>query len=374
MNRNLSYWESEYILNSSDVIIVGAGIVGLTSAYWILKSQPKLNVTILERSPIPYGATTRNAGFACFGSLSELYEMIKIGKSIDEVFSLVERRYNGLGLLLSEIEDIGFSQCGNYEIFTKNEKTLFDDSIHFMDTANTEIYRRFGIENNYKLSNESINAFGFQNVENLISSVGEGTINTGKLFNSLYRNATKLGTTILTGVEVQSYNGTNLETNIGIFKSHKLLFATDGFSGKFFPNEINPYRVQVAITNQLENIPFNGGFHFDRGYFFFREIDSRILIGGGRHHYPDSENTNEMSTTENIQGILINLLKTVVFPNKPFTIDMKWAGILGMGAECGQLPIIKEVEPNVYIAIRTSGMGVALGSAMGKDAAELILS
>src|SRR5438045_335528 len=101
---DLSYWEQECIFNNIDVTIIGSGIVGLSAALRLKKFRPELKVLVLERGVIPYGASSRNAGFACFGSPSELLDDLnKNGE--DEVFSLVEKRWKGLKRLRENLGD-----------------------------------------------------------------------------------------------------------------------------------------------------------------------------------------------------------------------------------------------------------------------------
>ena len=69
---NLSVWEKESFYSTQDVILVGGGLMGLWTAYELKKKNPYLKITILERNTIPLGASTRNAGFACFGSPTEI--------------------------------------------------------------------------------------------------------------------------------------------------------------------------------------------------------------------------------------------------------------------------------------------------------------
>jgi len=69
-----SIWEKESFYAPKDVIIVGSGFAGLWCAYYLKKRKPKLSVAIVDRGIIPAGASTRNAGFACFGSLTELLQ------------------------------------------------------------------------------------------------------------------------------------------------------------------------------------------------------------------------------------------------------------------------------------------------------------
>ena len=47
---------------------------------------------------LPQGASTKNAGFACFGSLSEIIDDLK-SHSEEEVIQLVKKRVDGLQLL-----------------------------------------------------------------------------------------------------------------------------------------------------------------------------------------------------------------------------------------------------------------------------------
>src|SRR3989344_9134948 len=55
---------------STDVLIIGGGYVGLSTAYWLTELRPDLNITVLERSFCGAGASGRNAGFLTKGSAS----------------------------------------------------------------------------------------------------------------------------------------------------------------------------------------------------------------------------------------------------------------------------------------------------------------
>src|SRR5919112_128000 len=94
----ISIWEQETFFAPQDVIIAGSGFVGLWSALYIKKKNPKAKITIVDRGFIPTGASTRNAGFACFGSLSEVvYDGSTMG--LEKMLQLVEMRFKGLELI-----------------------------------------------------------------------------------------------------------------------------------------------------------------------------------------------------------------------------------------------------------------------------------
>src|SRR5476649_1665106 len=122
MAHNYSYWEQTAFLNEADVIVIGSGIVGLNAALHLKNLSPKLNVLVLERGFLPSGASTKNAGFACFGTVSEQLEMIK-KSSAEEMVKLVDYKWRGLQRLRDNLgdENIRYQQHGGYELFMDGE-------------------------------------------------------------------------------------------------------------------------------------------------------------------------------------------------------------------------------------------------------------
>ena len=125
MNRpdTLSFWEKESFFKNIDVAIIGSGIVGLSAALTIKEKTPSVRVVIFERGALPEGASTRNAGFACFGSITELLDDLET-HSEDEVFALVEKRYKGLLKLRQRLGDknLDYKEWGGYEIFKSSNQ------------------------------------------------------------------------------------------------------------------------------------------------------------------------------------------------------------------------------------------------------------
>ncbi|RYZ47414.1 MAG: FAD-binding oxidoreductase, partial [Sphingobacteriales bacterium] len=65
----LSYWEKTSFLHY-DHIVIGSGIVGLSTALELRGRFPSSRILVLERGLLPTGASSRNAGFACMGSVT----------------------------------------------------------------------------------------------------------------------------------------------------------------------------------------------------------------------------------------------------------------------------------------------------------------
>ena len=136
----ISYWEHDVWLKDIDIAIIGSGIVGLSSAYFLKKKYPKKKIVVLERGFLPHGATTRNAGFSCFGSATEIISDIKkTGK--EKAYRLVKDRFDGLNALiqLHGPDNIQYENYGGYEIFTPADENIFESCKTELDDLNTDL-------------------------------------------------------------------------------------------------------------------------------------------------------------------------------------------------------------------------------------------
>lgn len=369
---NLSYWEKEEWFSNIDFTIVGSGIVGLSTALNLRKNHPKAKILILERGLLPQGASTKNAGFACFGSISEVLSDLK-SHSEDEVLQLVEKRWKGLELLRSTLGDetIDFQQHGSFELFSTTNR-LFDDCKEQLDYTNTLLSPIFK-DDVFSITD---NKFNFKDIkENYVFNQFEGQIDTGKMMAALLQLAQSKHIKILNNTTVSSFseNSNFIEVVLDsdyTFKTGKLLIATNGFAKQLLQVDIVPARAQVLITKPIDNLHIKGTFHFDEGYYYFRNINNRILFGGGRNLDLKGEETTVMETSELIQKQLERHLKETILPSTSFEIDHRWTGIMGVGQQ--KKTIVKQISDNVYCGVRLGGMGVAIGSLIGAELANLV--
>lgn len=374
----LSYWERETFLKNIDVAIIGSGIVGLTAAIQLKTADPNLRVVIVERGALPIGASTRNAGFACFGSLTELLDDLT-HMTEDEVLGVVEKRWRGLQQLRELVGDerLDFQMHGGYEMFNDQEEAVFQQCLDRIPEFNRKIGIITGHRQGYKVVDERLPDFGFQGVRHLILNQPEGQVHTGRMMAALLEIAVAKGVRIFNGIGVRrledTSQGVELETEYGwILRAARVLVAVNGFAGSLLGRaDVVPARNQVLITQPIPGLRVAGCFHYDRGYFYFRNIDGRLLLGGGRHLDREAENTDQFGANELIRTALTQLLHTVICPGQPVEIDSWWTGILGLGPV--KKPIIERISSHVAVAVRLSGMGVAIGTLVGREGAELIM-
>jgi gamma-glutamylputrescine oxidase len=360
------------------VLIVGSGIVGLNAALHLKTKAPGLKVVVAERGLLPTGASTRNAGFACFGSPSELLDDLS-HHSEQDVFALVERRWKGLQRLRQNLGDsaIDFYRWGGYELFETSQEPLYQECVEKLPYLNKQLQQVIGEREIYRLADHKISDFGFGHVQHLLESTAEGQIDTGKMIIALTRKVQALGVLVLNGLEVQSLQeesqGITALTKQGIALTAKAaLVATNGFARQLLPElQVVPARAQVLITKPIPNLRIKGTFHYDKGFYYFRNIGDRVLFGGGRNLDFKTEETTEMGLTELVQHKLDALLQEVILPGTPYEVEQRWSGIMGVGPE--KTTIVQAVSEHLCCAVRMGGMGVAIGSLVGEEGAELVL-
>lgn len=367
----LSYWEYDSWLANTDFTIIGSGIVGLSCALQLRKRFPKARILVLEKGILPQGASTKNAGFACFGSLSEILSDLN-HHSREEVVELVAKRWEGIQRLREMLGDsrIGYRNYGGHEIFQDGRESLYEECLNRMGEINELLKPVFGQEP-FRLQP---NTFGFKGVkEHYITHGLEGQIDTGQMMLALWQKAIAKGIRILNGLEVLHFeaNAQGVDLFTSEFECHtaNLLIATNGFASRFVGDEVQPARAQVLITEAIPGLKLKGTFHLDEGYYYFRNIGKRVLLGGGRNLDFEGEATTEPGLTPRIQDHLEHLLREVILPGASVGIARRWSGVMGVGPV--KKPIIRHIKNRVYCGVRLGGMGIAIGSLVGRELADL---
>lgn len=375
----LSYWEQNSFLHY-DHVIIGSGIVGLSTALELREHFPSDRIIILERGLLPTGASTRNAGFACTGSPSELLDDL-LHVSEEEVVSLFLLRKKGLERLRNRFKNdalIGYRTNGSHELISAAEQDVPERLAYL----NGLLYPIAG-HDTFHIRNERIDTFGFSKayVQTLLESTCEGELHTGKLLRALCDLAIENRIEIKTGAEVVRFE--EEESCVTTFvkdpirkeflplQSRTLCLCTNAFTRQLLPDaDVTPGRGQVLITEPIEGLKFKGVFHFDRGYYYFREVDDRVLFGGGRNLDFEGETTTELEINTRIQQDLEEKLRTIILPTTPFKVAQRWSGIMAFGPT--KRPVVTAFSKRLFGGFRMGGMGVALGSETAHELALLV--
>lgn len=364
----ISYWEK--IFYKHDFGIIGGGLSGLSTAISIKEKFPDSSIVVLEKEAIPASASTRNAGFACFGSLTELIsDKEKFGR--ERMLDLVEKRWKGLEILKNRFkpQEIDFELKGGFELLDSSNFSCTDQleiiNYDLKDIFDSDVFSRIDFEN-----------FPFDSnyYKAIIKNDLEGQLHSGKLLRALRKMATDLGIELFYGLEVLSINekanSVDVECqNAKSFEFDRIVLCSNAWTSQFLPEEeVKPGRGSVMISKKMD-LGFEGSFHVDEGYVYFRDYDSRLIIGGARNVDFENEETFETDINPKIKDEILSICSRIL-PDKKIESEMWWSGIMGFGSE--KYPILKKFSEHIFVIARLSGMGVALASLLGEQMSELI--
>lgn len=363
--QQLSIWEAETFYAPQDIVIVGAGFSGLWTALHLKQKYPSKKITIIERGATPAGASGRNAGFACFGSLTEILSDCQT-MGIDKTLELINWRFEGLKIIRQHFNDINidYHNTGGYELLTQDaalEKLSQINSLLYSITQGTETFVQ---------KNECIDKFGLGGIAHVLENRFEGALHPGKLLTALLQKVISMDVQVMFGTELKSFEESSHAVSLQISDKRMLLteqivFCTNAFSKSLLPDiALVPARGQMLLTAPVPGLKINGVFHYDEGFYYFRNLNNRILLGGARNTSIETEYTLDAFTTLPIQQALEAFLSRVILPGQRVAIQQRWAGIMAMGAD--KSPIIKQLTDRSFCSVRLSGMGVALAPMMGK--------
>lgn len=367
----LSYWEKQSYFSGIDLLIIGSGIVGLNAALAFKSKHPKAKVVVIERGLLPLGASTKNAGFACFGSVSELAD--DLGRMPeDTVWETVKLRVDGLKRLRKLVGDknMDYQAWGGFEVF--DDAAEFERCAGLVSDFNKKMQAVLRLKKVYTPLNKKIAGAGLRGFGYCIQNRYEGQINTGMMMRALLALAQRRGVWVINGFAVDKLVDDRRSVDVHlqngfIFRARQVIVATNGFARQLLPHlDVKPARAQVLVTSPVKGLKLKGSFHYQQGYYYFRNIDGRVLLGGGRNLDFSGEETAEFGLTEKIQARLDAILKQNILHGVPYTVEQRWSGIMGVGSE--KKPIISHISSNIVCAVRMGGMGVAIGSLVGEMA------
>lgn len=363
MKKN-SFWEQTSFLEPYDLVVIGAGIVGLSSALFYKRTHPDARILILDKGFIPEGASTRNAGFACIGSITE--HVADMAKETEEnIKNRIMLRYKGLQLLRGILgdENIGYENCGGYEVFTSPQQ--FEEANEHVPRFNKWMTELLGQPDVYTA--DTLN--GYPVIYNRL----DGALHPGKMMQELIRQVMISGCTIRWNSNVESLNelGNVTLSNGRTLLADQLLVASNGFTKRLLPDvDISPARGAVMVSKPWSSIPWKGTFNHDRGFIYFRNVGDRLLLGGARNIDKDEEEQDSFGINKKIKNHLLNFAKDKLLLPDGIAFEYEWSGIMGFTPS--KTPVLERLDDHRVIATGLSGMGIAIGMKVGKKAAELL--
>ncbi|MCC5927270.1 MAG: FAD-binding oxidoreductase [Bacteroidetes bacterium] len=360
-----SWWEKESMSFTRDLIVVGSGITGLSTALFWKRRHPQARILVLDRGFWPTGATGRNAGFACFGSAGELVDDL-VHESEESVKDRLRLRLEGLDLLRNELGDehIGYAMTGGYEIFDTTDDPHYRESIAQMPRFSKWVEEITGVPNSY----ESRTVNGYPSIFNGL----EGYLNSGMLMQRLLQKVSEAGVEVRWNTPVSEVMAQKVTLSDGLeLAADRVLLATNGYSSTLHgETAVQPARGYAFVTKPLKKLPWHGSCHYNRGYVYFRDLGDRLLIGGARDVDKPTETSIENEINPRIRQWLIDFVSNQLNVDHNWEIDTEWTGVMGFGAT--KTPECRKTSDGVYLAAGLGGMGVAIGMKLAQNMVQLL--
>ncbi|MBT6326570.1 MAG: FAD-binding oxidoreductase [Bdellovibrionales bacterium] len=379
---SVSFWNDQFnshkkTSTSVDVVIIGGGITGLSTAFWLQKEDPSLSIAIVEKHLIGAGASGRNAGFITCGSVEHFSRLVEqYGK--ERALEIWKFSEENLSLLKEHIINVNkvscnFEQGGSFSLAsTAGELKELNVSAQLMKKLKINVESLNGAEIQQRL--------GAHNFVGGIKYLDDACVNPVKLLEAI-RNQLNSNVKIYENNEVFNISTKSdlrvVQTNQESFESPIVILATNGYStliNNYFSSKIFPTRGQILVTEALPKFmegPCYANFVLD----YFRQLPTgEVLIGGFRQMQKDTEVGYSDETTEIIQKSLEEFISKYLPITKNKKIKYRWSGIMGFSYD--GMPLIGSLptDHQIFFCGGYTAHGIGLSFNSSKKLVDLIFN
>lgn len=354
-----------------DAVIVGAGIAGLSTAYWLERQQPGIKIALIEKNRVGFGASGRNAGFVTCGS-TEHFIKLQEDFGLDEAvqiwkFSEENHRLLAEHVIQDEGASLDYRKTGSCTVAPSEERWQV-----YRETA--KVMRAQGLDVTEVTPKQMQDDYGVTGFQGGIQYSGDGFIHPIKL---LGRLQSQLKAQIFEGTEVYKIandrGSVRLVTDRGVFSAGQAFLTLNAYLPlvmRSFESWVTPGRGQILMTEPLPDF-VKGPCYLTKHLCYFRQLPTgHLLIGGFRNLDREVENTYADQTTDVIQNALFDFVKSHFKHGPQAKIAYQWSGLMGFSTD-GQMILgpAKGFE-NVHVMAGCSGHGMGLSFHAAKTLVE----
>lgn len=367
----LSYWldtpleiKKKDIADTShfDIAIVGAGVAGLSMAYWLEKKDPNLKIVILDQGTLGTGASGRNAGFVTCGSaehFSKLEKQFGLEKTTEIwKFSEINRELLKSEIFPDDCSSVEFTSTGSCTVApSETDWNRYQILAQMMLSAgiDVELINETYLEKNY----------GVRNFLGAIQYKHDGVIHPIKLLKKIkshLKNTKFIFNAMISSCQ-QSSDCWSVFLNSQTVQTKKIIFCLNGYTNTLLPelhDLVKPQRGQIIVTEPLTKM-VKGPCYLTKYLCYFRQLpQGELLVGGFRNQDLESENTNKDCITDEIQNALAAFTKNYFYNTQSIKITHRWSGIMGFTPDGQMLLGALPNKKNSFILAGFSGHGLGL--------------
>lgn len=353
--------------NTADLVIVGAGYVGLSVAYWISEFRPDLKIIILDRSHVGAGASGRNAGFLTKGSAT-FYKSLNTEWGAEKAREIYQFASESLGLIhqhvLKSSPEIKFEKTSSLTLFQNEEGKKKWESADF-NPADYEFEWKDSEGLSSSLQDKFIGAF---------ENGPEYKVDPIQLLTSLRKKLEARKVQIIENLSAFELSENGVATEMNFIKCKQVVLALNGYFPQFLPafkDLISPRRAQMLAV-ELENDIDSMSLHYDspERVYWRRSFDKTLLIGGKRLLDEAGEVGDFEKLSPKIQAGLESYLRDTL--KVKYKILHRWSGTMGFTDH--ELPLITKAQAplETFVIGGFSGHGMGLGFRSAQEMAMLV--
>ena len=351
----------------ADVVIVGGGYVGLSTAYWISEFKPDLKIVVLERSHLGAGASGRNAGFLTKGSAT-FYKSLTSEWGVKKAREIYQFAQESLSLvhqnILQSSPEIKFEKTTSLTLFQNADAKKMWATPEFKP-------EEFNFE--WKSSNELASSIN-QKFVGAYENGPEYKIDPIQLLTTLKKTLEARKIQIIENLSAFEITPEGVSTEINSIKCKQVIMALNGYFSQFHPafkDLISPHRAQMLAV-ELEDDIDSTALHYDspERVYWRKSSDKTLLIGGKRLLDEAGEAGDFEKISPKIQAGLESYLRD--FLGVRFKILHRWSGTMGFTEH--ELPLITKADAplDTYVIGGFSGHGMGLGFRSAQEMAMLV--
>jgi len=374
-HEELPFQPAQTLPQRADVVVIGGGITGVTTAYWL--SKLGLRPVLLERGELSCGATGRNGGHFVFGANQSFQDSVE-SHGLEATLALWNFTQQSAQILQQLTHqhaidcDLRFNAMVSLALTPTQAKSLKD---------NYELMAPHGLASDYwdaELVAQKTQSSAFLSA---LVEPHHGQLWPAKLVLGIARAAQRQQAHIQTHTLVHSVTRQGasfcITTSRGQIQAGAVVYATNALAYHLLPTlkaVIVPVRGQVIATAPAPPL-FDFDWLTNSGYeYAIQRQDGRIVFGGMRLRSPTEEigleddSTLEPTVSEGLRSFLGQIFPVL----KTLPIEYEWTGIMGFTADDN--PIVGELpgRPGEYVSAGYTGHGMAVAIAAGRAIAEQI--
>jgi gamma-glutamylputrescine oxidase len=334
---------------SADVAVVGAGIAGIATAYFLAKAGA--SVVVLEARGVAEAASGRNAGFLLAG--------------VAENFVAASRRYgeaNALriwrltkrtqALVRQLVAEHGI-ECelrwnGSDQIAVDEEEWR-----EVQESARLLAARGVSVRTNRGTRTATY--------------ADDGDLHPVRWVRGLARAAVAAGARIHEESPVTAIEVGTARTARGTVRAGTVVLCTNAYTAHLTSSRVRPVRGQMLATAPAPPM-FARPAYAKRGYRYWRQTaDGRVVVGGWRDTAAEREVGEDETPTPEIQAHLDAFLKEhgITAP-----VTHRWAGTMGFSHDA--LPYVGRAGDRLFVCGGFTGHGMSFGAACAELVATLV--